>query len=354
MSQQTHKDVVRYTLQSFIGKTGKDFKMDDRQQEAIQRLCKLKDERFDELCEDIANEIHRRSGMKYNHNSKIQDKFIRLSDHKFKNLVIDTLTVLYLKNPEYKTEGMPEFLENMKILIDQLKIDSEKAMFLAKLEKLNFYNKLKEFLEYTKKQGTDEKIVSHIMSDVDCKISNDVSSFCEFLSFPKIFLERLSETKLFKDPGSQELENLRNRILSALYDGSIDLKERSKLIKQDLVAVMALVIEKSRIPAPRIECFDDEIKEMVDLLDLLRSNIEENNETDLSQIGITFSDIISRVSEKAQLEVDKEFISEIEIQKIPLESLGDLSSRVESFQLIIDVIRDVRKFFQKIEINCGE
>ncbi|ELA42318.1 uncharacterized protein VICG_00718 [Vittaforma corneae ATCC 50505] len=351
MSQPTNKDVVRYTLQSFIGKTRRDFEMDDRQREAIQRLCQLKDEKFEELCEDIANEIHRRSGMKYNKNSKIQDKFMKLSDHKFKNLVIDTLTVFYLKNPEYKMEEMPEFLENMKILIDQLKVDSEKAMFLAKLEKLNFYNKLKEFLEYTRKQGTDEKIVSHVMNAVDGKISNDASNFCEILSFPNIFLEKLNETKIFKESDFQKFEDHRNKILSTLSNDSISFREKSKTIKQELREIMSLVIEKSTIPALKIECFDDEIMEIIGLLDLLRTNIESSGRLDLNQIGATFSDIIDRIIEKARFKVDKEFISEIKIQKISLESLGDLPSKIESFQLIIDVVCDVRKFFQKIEMK---
>lgn len=349
MNPPTPKNVVRCTLQSYIGTEIKDIEMGARQREAVHRLCQLREEKFEELCCDTVNEIHRRSGMKHDMNNKMYRKFLKLSDQKFRNLVADVLTVFYLKNPDYKMEDVPEFLESLKDVITQLKMDSEKSTFLEKVEKLDFYNKILEYIEYTRKSGTDERITTHMANAVEEKISADVINFFEFLSFPKIFLEKMREMKIFKRIGCKRLDVCRECILKAFSDSSIGAKTRSEVVKQNLIEIMTMLINGSKIPALQIECFDQEITVLINLLDSLRADLEKGNEVDLNLVGARLSEMVETVASKAELEVGREVVSEVKLQRISLESLGELSSKMESFQLIIDVIKDMRKFFGTME-----
>lgn len=350
MIQKNDKNVIRCTLQSFLGKSIKSFQIGERQEEAIQRLSQLKEDKFNELCYDIVNEIHRRSGLNYDQNSKMNEKFMKLSDQRFKNLIVDTLTVFYSKNGDLRKEDQnPEFLDNLKGLITQLKQDSEKSTFLSKLEKLNFYNKLIEFLEYVKKQGADEQIIFHLQKAVDCKIADDAYNFCEFLSFPKILLEKLSKTEFFNNSEKNELEKYKNTIFSTLSNNTINYKEKSVLIKQDLIKIMTIIINQSKIPTSKIECFDQEIKEMIKLLEKLQKDIEEDKETCFESVGSILSAIIDSVNNKSKIKLGNDNLSEIQVQKISLELLSDMETRSDSYQLVVETIKDIRKVLSQME-----
>lgn len=343
MSEQRNNDVIRYTLQSFIGKAIREIDITNRQQEAIKRLCQLKEDRFEDLCSDIVNEIHRRSGMNYDKNNKMSDKFSRLSNDKFENLVIDTLSVFYLKNPEYKMEEMPEFLDNLKILIDNLKEDLEKSSFLSKLEKLDLYNKIYTFLNLAKKKGIDENIILSIQSSIDSKISNESVNFLEILAFPKLFLEQISGSRIFKDSESTELLQLKDDIEKTLDDRNIDITERSEMIKVKLVEILSILIMKSDIPARNIECFQAAIDQLISALQMIKNQLEGTEMIDFGQVYSILVSSIQEVHEKTKDKASESSLTELEMLKISLESLTQSIDKRNSIKLVIDAVKDIRK-----------
>lgn len=341
MEEQRNNDLIRYTLQSFIGKTIGDADINNRQQEAIQRLCQLKNDRFYDLCNDIINEIHRRSGMNYDKNNKMTDKFSRLSDEKFENLVIDTLSAFYLKHPECKMEEMPEFLDNLKLLIENLKSDLEKTSFMNKLDKLDLYNKLYVFLDLAKRKGIDESIIQCIQASLDSKVSNESVNFLEILAFPNVFLGKLSESQVFKD--SPELLQLMIDIEAALNDRSRDVIERSTLIKENLIQIMSILITNSKIPARKIECFKNEIDQMVSVLYMVKNELEGNEKVDFGKIYSILMSSIDEIYEKTKEDSSESALTDLEMLKISLESLTQSIDKPSSIRLVIDAVKDIRK-----------
>ena len=56
MDDRRRKDIIRYTLQSYLGKSLNDIIINESHKTAINRLCSMKDERFEQLCFDLIND----------------------------------------------------------------------------------------------------------------------------------------------------------------------------------------------------------------------------------------------------------------------------------------------------------
>lgn len=347
MEEQTNKDVIMYTLQSFIGKSIEGIVINEHQHEAIQRLMGLQEKYFEKLCNDIVNEIHRRSGMKYKQESQIQHKMTRLSDKRFKDLVTETLSVFYYRNPTYRSEKMPNFIKNMKSLILQMKNNVQKTSFVKKIDELEFYNKLYAFLDYVKHFGVNEELISKIKVALDENLKNESMNFLEVLSFPKTFLEKVTQTSAFNDSKEHVLlDAYKNQILNSLSDRSIDILERSALIKENLSKMMNILIKQLVIPAKKLECFDQELKHLIEILELIKDDLEGNQTIDFQETVEKFSGVVEKILEK-KTESDLESSSEANLLKISLEFVGEEMSRIETFQTIFDIAKDVRKLIGK-------
>ncbi|KAM0681517.1 hypothetical protein GINT2_000029 [Glugoides intestinalis] len=347
MEEQSKKDVIMYTLQSFIGKSIDVIEINEHQHEAIQRLMGLQEKYFEKLCNDLVNEIHRRSGIKYKQDTQIQYKMTRLSDKRFNDLVIETLTVFYYRNPEYKSEKMPNFIKSMKGLILQMKNTVGKTSFIKKIDELEFYNKLYAFLDYVKHFGINEELSSKIKIALDEKVKNESMNFLEVLSFPKVFLEKVRQTSAFKDSKEHALlDDYKNKILYSLSDRSIDILKRSALIKDHISKMMVVLIKQLVIPAKKLEYFDQELKDLIEILELIKADLEGNQIIDFQETVRKFSSIIEKILEK-KTETDSELASEANILKISLEFVGEEMPRIEAFQTIFDIAKDVRKLIGK-------
>jgi len=358
MISSTPKNVVRCTLQSYIGKNAKTLELGARQREAVERLCQLRDDKFEELCNDTINEIHRRSGLRYDTGNKMQDKFTRLNDQRFKSLVLDILTVFYLKNPSYKMEDFPEFLGNLKKLIDQLKIDAERTMFLKRLESEAFYHKIDEYMEKLKwerimqqqeRNSLQERNLPPQLSNHDLLEKNETVRFFEFLSFPKSLIDLINETETCRKIDCQKLANCRKRILDTFSNTKLDLKNKIAMAKHDLTEIVNLWLPSPTISSLQLASFNQEINEMIDILDSLTLEAMGSDKLDLNQLGARLLGITERVVHKSEDHPQKESLYTIRLRKISLESLADLSSKTDSLQLIIDMIKDIRKLLAEIK-----
>lgn len=337
MITPTQKNVVRCTLQSYLGKDIKGIVLGARQREAVHRLSQLNDDKFDELCSDTINEIHRRSGVKYDTENKMQAKFCKLNEERFKSLIIDILTVFYIKNPAYEMENFPEFVGNVKLLINQLKIEAEKTLFMKRLETEELYNKMCSYVETTKN------------GEASAEFPNEIIRFFEFLSFPKIFIDKISKTEILRETDCQKLEECRKRLVSTFLDSEINYNTKSDMAKYDITQIIEILHNQATTQTIGIECFDHEIKAIIEILDSLTLDMMQSDEIDLNLLGTKLLSIMNKILRKADGRTAEKDLYKVNLKKIPLESLGDLPSKTDSFELIIDVIKGIRNFFEEIK-----
>jgi hypothetical protein len=344
MEARREKDIIRYTLQSYIGKSIKDITLGEHQKIAISRLSGMKNERFDQLCGDLINEIQRRNGMDFVPPTVLGEKLIQISDLKFKNLVMETLTVFYLKNTQYEVEDMPEFVENVKMLIKSLKEQTERDLFLNQIENLGFYGKIYEFLDFAKKSDLDIQILSQMKKYVDEKVGKDSFEFIELCEFPDLFLKSFFS--------SERLNLIKNEKMKILYDQIINLpvemnyEERSELIKKNMIEMIAIVINSTAISSKKIEYFENEISGVVEVLEGIESEIQTKTPIDLDKASLKLSEILENIITKGSNKLSflsTDHINELKIQQLTVELINNSQSRNESFKLVIEIAKDIRK-----------
>lgn len=292
MKNINNKNIIKYTLESYIGKPISEIETTERQKEAIDRLFNLREDKFDEICYDVCNEIHRRNGMKYDVKNKMCEKFSMLTEMHFKNLVVDLLVVYYLKNPDKKPESMPAFLNSLETLIDSLKSEAENQNFLYKIKNLNFYHKIQEFITYLKSNKIDtnndiDNLFDYMILELKYEIENESIKFFEALSYPEILIEQFEKTKYFlklKPEVQNEIKNLKQKI-------QINLKVTNKdeIIKISLLQILEIIVNNSQIPARNIECYENEIKILIESLESIKNELK-------NQIPINFKILISRLN----------------------------------------------------------
>lgn len=345
---EKRKEVIRCTLQSYIGKTLKGVEMDDNQKAAISRLSNMKKERFEQLCLDLTNEIQRRNGLSYDPPNELGSKLIMISDQKLKNLVMETLTVFYIKNTEYKNEELPEFLNNLSLLISDLKTQTENEIFLGQFEALGFYNKMYEFIDFVKRRGIHDDITNKMRKFIDEKVENDSFEFIEALTFPEAFLDAFERSEVFqreigcKPIALEKFEKLRCEIGSVNSLDGADLDSRTKAIKRNMCEVLTILIENIAIPSKKIEYFENEITGVVQVLEEIEDEIENRKTTDLDLISSKLAKILENIVKKGT-DISKSNIGDLKIQQISVENISHTISRQESFKLVLDIAKDIRK-----------
>lgn len=351
MTNPGNKDIVRYTLQSYVGKMFTDTEISSRQKEAIQRLNTLREDKFQEFCHDVINEIHRRSGVKYNADNKMIQRFSMLSTERFKNLVVDTLIVYYQKNPEARVEEMPAFLENLGNLIEALKIDSERESFLERLKRLGFYNKLQEFVVYSVGFGIDKRIADHINESLQDSVQKECLHFIECLSYPKVLLQKIEDSELFKGYCKEkpsvfkEFQTSKELISNALEHGG-----DSSTVRKELIKVMRTVIHSAAIPAKKVECFEDEIKSVIGGLESIKCDVEGTSSVDLTALSENLTGTIDKVIKKSKCaDLPDQAISSLHIHRVTLEGLANSASKTEAFCTVLDIAKELRNAFRGMD-----
>lgn len=352
MTSPESRDIIRYTLQSYVGSMFTETKMSGRQKEAIRRLSSLRRDKFQELCHDIINEIHRRGGVKYNTDNKMIQKFAMLSTEKFKNLVVDTLIVYYQKNPEARMEEPPAFLENLGTLIESLKVDSEREIFLERLKRLEFYNKIQEFVSYSTGFGIDREITDHINECVLHAIERESTHFIECFSYPETLLQKIEESEPFKalcrrcPDILEEFQTSKKLVFDAIE------RRCMSAARDELLKIMKAVIHSTTIPAKRIECFGSEIKAVIGALESVKHDLEGISPADLSVLSRNLGTSVDQIIKKSKDEgLSTETVNSLHIHKVTLEGLPSSVSRIEAFSVVLCIAKELRDIFKSISFE---
>ena len=349
MEEKRRKDIIRCTLQSYLGKSIKDLTLGEQQKTAVVRLTGMRNERFDQLCDDLINEIHRRNGLDFNNPTVLGEKLFIISDQKFKNLVMETLTVFYFKNPNYQAENMPEFIEKVKILIKDLKEQTEKEIFINQIENLGFYSKIYEFLDFVKRSGIDGEITTIMKEFVDQKVEEDGFDFFELLEFPDLFLKRFfeNEKKMKNENFYEKIKNLYNEVLQLSNGTSKNYNEKSEILKNNITEIISVVIQNVSIPSKKIEFFENEISGVVEVLEEVEKEIETKMSMNLDNASLKLSEILENIISKGS-NLTNEHINELKIQQVSVELINNKQSRNESFKLVLEIAKDIRKALSSI------
>ena len=348
MDEKRRKDVIRYTFQSYLGKNLRDMVITEHQKIAINRMNSMKEDRFNQLCLDLINEIHRRNNMNYEPPNELGAKLLKISEQKFKNLVMETLTVFYMRNTQYMQEDTPEFLENMTALILDLKNCADVDSFLCQLDGLSFYNKIYEFLEFIKRKGIAEQVVVKMKETIDQRVERDAVDFIESLNFPERFLETLIKSEFFEKEikscpvRMEQFQVFHKNISSANLFENANIEKRSNLIKQNMSDILSILVGSISIPSKKIEYFETELLTLVQILELVEKEIKYKNHMDLNEASLKLSEILnSIVSKGSYLAIQN--LNDLKIQQVSVELINSSVSRDESFKLVLDIAKDIRK-----------
>lgn len=348
MDERRKKDIIRYTLQSYLGKSLRDLVLNETHKAAISRLNSMREERFEQLCLDLINEIHRRNGMSFETPNELGAKLLKISDQKFKNLIVETLTVFYMRNTCYKQEEMPEFLENMTNLIAELKNCAESETFLCQVEKLNFYDKIYEFYDFIKNKSVSEPVILKMKTFTDEHLDKRAYDFIDSLCYPDIFLKALMKSEIFeKEIKSDSIKfeqfqkNYDEIIKSQNIDG-LELNVKSTIAKKNLVEIISTIVNSISIPSKKIVCFESELSTLIQILELIETEIRFKKQFDLQDASLKLSDILNSIVSKGEL-LSQENLNELKIQQVSVELMSNSISREESFKLVLDIAKDIRK-----------
>lgn len=345
---RNQNNLIKYTLESFIGKPITEIEVSERQKEAIQRLLNLKDEKFEELCKDVTNEIFRRNGMSYDLSNKMCEKFSMLSLENFKNLVVDVLVVYYEKNTDQKPETMPVFLNNLETLILNLKIESEKESFLNKVKDVQFYQKIMEFIDYMK-PGKSNGIAEYMKECVESEIRKDNHSFLDSLSFPKILINEIEDCAFFKYLSYESTKEFNERKLNILTN--LEEKENEIQVKNDLIKIVEIIIMNSRIPARKIQWFETEIKTVIQNLDIIKNGLRANKSIEIKPVYDNILEAVDKVYEKTKnLDFIRNRIKVFTIYKNNGPGYFESKTNAECYELVIGMAKDFSNFFKEISV----
>lgn len=363
MVVEQQKNIVRFTLQSYVGPSINHIEITQRQKDAIQRLIYLPDQNFVELCDDIVNEIHRRNGMKHTTTNAMFNKLVNLSDEKFKNLVVDTLLVYNYRNPgnEYAND---DFLNNLKKLIEDLKATPENDNFIEEIKNLAFVNKISEYNKYVRRNSDITKeIIELIDSEIKKELEMRAQDLLECLTYPNIFLEKVDKSNI---ADTEEYKFHRNNIQKLLennktdsYDDISDKFEsqalsaltKSKLIKSEMMQIFSILINRISLPAKNIEPFHDEIVMILDTLKSIKNDLEGGEKIDLKDVSFSVNTVVDGLLSKT-LQIsqdDNEVINDLKMQKILIGELQLSATKMDAIQLILDLAKSLQKIIIRVK-----
>lgn len=185
-----NREVIKYTLQSYLGSY-----VNTSKEEALSKMKDLPADNFDELVNDIVNEIHRRTNLEYDRTDRpMRKKLTKLKDEKFKNLVSDVLDVFNFRYPHY-AENIDDDITKISKLISFLKTEDDITEQI--IDETNINLKYKIFLEYVKNKYVDEddKIVDYMIEYTNKNMEYEFDDSINTLFNYKLFIENIDKSK---------------------------------------------------------------------------------------------------------------------------------------------------------------
>lgn len=406
MSERTHaRDVTRYTLQSFVGPRVADLSITKRQKDAIQRLIGLSDEKFEALCDDIVNEIHRRGGMNHSTDGPMHEKLAELSEEKFRSLAVDTLLVYNYRNPGTEVLELDSFLNNLQQLISDLKTRSDEERFVERIRGMGFLNAMLEYNRYVERTGTmDKEVTAEIERLIKQEVESRSTKLIECLSYPADFIRCLDreaikdspeykyhranimrlientpeveaineeyfrgtkatgglmgETKMFSNVefsrSMSEAEIANRRTLERPGEEqagmAIGKTARSRLIKVEMLQMLTMFVEKSCVPAAKLDAQYPEIQYLAKSLDAIYDDLNGNTCVNVKEMSTALIELLDGLLGKLSIEQDvggKE-ITTLKLHRVSIENLGNSTTKLEAFRQIVFLVRDVTKILSSI------
>ena len=328
---------VRQKLIDYLGNDVSNYNITGRQKEAIEKLLKLPSIKFTELCDDVVNEVNHREGSDEVDKSRpMFERLASLAEEKFKNLVIDVLLVYNYRHLHEDNDDKNSDIQNIK---EENTINTQKAAellenmektynaesFIKNTEGLTFYNKLKEYLYYSKKYIKDTDIAAYVDKCIENKMESDCCDFIETIAYPEKLLKKLKESKKYSKEAT-ELEQI-----SKNNSGDDFKKKYTHFIE---------AITKNIESYKKVFVYKEEVAVFCGILQQILTN---NSEIDLEkvkkeQIIPAVDSILTKTKN-----IDEEMINNLKMRRFLAEGISNSGSRNDSMLLILEIAKNINE-----------
>lgn len=339
MSEEMDKDVVRYTLQSYIGSYNVNCS-EEKKMAAVKKMENLALSNFNELVGDVVNEIHRRCNMAYEESDKpMRGKLTKLRDDKFKNLAVDVLNVFnnrYFKNSK---SDIKDEITNLGKIISLLKVEEETGEGI--IHETNEKIKFKLFLEYVKKFHND-KIVEYMEKFVQESIEMDQNNNFQVLFNYKMLIHKVENSK-YKNLKEYQIYKSNIRRIENM---NIDSQIKKNLLKKEFLNISELLYDKQFYFEE--SSIKNDVNHLINLLGRYNSD-ETKEKTLLMEIHVEIIQVVNRIIEKADLidYVNKNIVRKLQkIVDIDKACISD--PRREYDEFIVEISKTVRELLENI------
>lgn len=328
---------IKDTLIEYVGKDFKNYSVTNRQKDAIEKLLQLPNIKFNELCEDVINELKNRQGHEDVDTTKpMFEKLAKLSDSKLKNLIIDILLVYNYRfeDNNLNKDALPSSISNLddiEIALKNLKEVYTIDQFKNEMKNLNFINKVKEYINYTSKYIDQKEIITFMQDEINNEIESQCDLFFEVISYPDILFKRLEEKSVINDEIKNYLDISKNE-----SDPKKFITNYNKLIE---------ALTKNIKPYKQVFIYNQEINGLCSILKNILT--VQGEEIDFEKLkGDSLLPIIDSILKKSN-DCDDNEINNLKMYRFLVEGLNNIGSTTEGLTLIVDIARNVHKIVKK-------
>ncbi|ORE00428.1 hypothetical protein A0H76_925 [Hepatospora eriocheir] len=164
----------------------------DNQVNALEKLKRLPLISFKKLVQDVVNETKRRENGSFIQNDKMQPKFMKLSDSKFRNLIIDVLKT-YNEKFIVRDEEISVISDKKEIKINKKELSRS---FLNSIRTFDFYKKLIEFVKFA---NVGIEIEEYMTQEIKITCEKDSERFFDSLALPEVYFTNQKINKNIKE-----------------------------------------------------------------------------------------------------------------------------------------------------------
>lgn len=362
-------DKAREKLCSFNIDKLKSMNIAECQKEAIEKMMFLSQEQFDDLVEDVCNEIdmRRRNETTYTPNPSFSEKrnmscrkLRCLNNEKFSNLVVDVLLVLNHRIPSAEHAGetcdMLSDLENILLSLKRGRTSEERTIREIKLAG-DFQQKTKIFMKYLKSEFKNNRMETGVMDVMEAEMRSYFRGQTEaqmgYMLKTENFLEYAD--RLSEDVSAPEYAYRRKNI-KELVDTRPEGYRR--LVKAEMCRIFELLLEKH--DAVETENPSAAMHEVtVELINALESFVRalklDTNGSKVGEEGIRMLGASSSFYNKLRstnIEVDDDMYKAYESQQQNIESsLSNRSTEHGLFNAVIEFTYFLKEFLTILKID---
>lgn len=349
----------RASLQSYL----KDFTHSpQRQKDAVQKMLFLESQQFEELLDDVIDEINRRqtntmhplhdkTGYSAKRNAS-RLKLGRLSNDKFKNLVFDVLLVFNHRYPDLENKNVDE-IEELIGDLEKLIIDLKGDMAYEQL----IIDQLKNEQDYKARHHIFNKYVRRIFDKhkEDTSVIDYMESVSKETTHEKIDILDLLETHVFMRHAdhyfkhhnlfSHEYEYHKNNLFALKDDVIFDKETQSRIVRKTKARIFEIMLQ-TRDKMLKINVnFEIEVNSIIFSLEKIKEVMRSNNVNECQEIAVSVLESSDKFLQKIRtLEVDRDALAKFEVER----SVLNLKLQEEKYDKIPESIFNVAKLLKKV------